>query len=174
MTHADRPTAAARSRGKLSTTLGLTAAFLVVEVVGAVWTGSLGLLAAAGHMLADVGGLALALFAIWIGGRPPTPAKTYGYYRVEILAAFVNALVLLAVAGAVLVEAYQRLRTPPDVLGGPMLVIALVGLAANLGCAWLLRELHEVLHARFGIDHTTIQLETEPPAVLRIQGPTAV
>jgi cobalt-zinc-cadmium efflux system protein len=300
MTHGERSTAAARSRGRLLTTLGVTAAFLVVEVLGAVWTGSLALLADAGHMLTDVGGLALALFAIWIAGRPPTPAKSYGYYRAEILAALVNALVLLAVAAAILVEAYRRLRAPPDVLGGPMLAIAVVGLVANLGCAWLLhadagtslnvrgaylhvlgdalssvgvvgaaavvvatgwtvadplasvaialiivprtwgllrqavnvllegtpthldlgeieaairrvpgvrrvhdlhvwtltsgreamsahvvvedvgasdrllRELHAVLHARFGIDHTTIQLETEPPAVLRIRGPTAV
>src|SRR5437016_3263608 len=231
---------------------------------------------------------------------PPTPAKTYGYYRAEILAALVNALVLLVVAGAVLVEAYRRLRAPPDVLGGPMLAVAVVGLAANLGCAWLLhadaatslnvrgaylhvlsdalasvgvvaaalvvvatgwtladplasvaialiiaprtwgllkqavnvllegtpthldlaeieaaivrvpgvrrvhdlhvwtltsgreamsahvivtdvgesdrllRQLHEVLHARFGIDHTTIQLEMEPTVVLRIQGSNPV
>src|SRR5437660_2684668 len=132
MTHADRPTAAARSRGRLRTTLGLTAAFLVVEVLGALFTGSLALLADAGHMLTDVGGLALALFAIWIAARPPTPAKTYGYYRAEILAALVNALLLLAVAGVILVEAYQRLRAPREVLGGPMLAIALAGLAANL------------------------------------------
>jgi len=300
MAHAHRPTAAARSRPRLLTTLGLTAAFLVVEVLGALFTGSLALLADAGHMLTDVGGLALALFAIWIASRPPTPAKTYGYYRAEILAALVNALVLLVVAGAVLVEAYRRLRAPPDVLGGPMLAVAVVGLAANLGCAWLLhadaatslnvrgaylhvlsdalasvgvvaaalvvvatgwtladplasvaialiiaprtwgllkqavnvllegtpthldlaeieaaivrvpgvrrvhdlhvwtltsgreamsahvivtdvgqsdrllRQLHEVLHARFGIDHTTIQLEMEPTVVLRIQGSNPV
>src|SRR5205814_1800007 len=93
MAHADRPTAAARSRGRLLTTLGLTAAFLVVEVLGALFTGSLALLADAGHMLTDVGALALALFAIWVAARPPTPAKTYGYYRAEILAALVNALV---------------------------------------------------------------------------------
>src|SRR2546426_1032559 len=213
MAHPDRPTAAARSRDRLVTALGLTAAFFVVEVLGALWTGSLALLADAGHMLTDVGGTALALFAIWIAGRPPTPAKTYGYYRAEILAALVNALVLLVVAGAILVEAYRRLWAPPEVLGGPMLAIAVVGLAVNLGCAWLLhapgvrrvhdlhvwtltsgreamsahvvvvdvgesdrllRELHEVLHAWFGIDHTTIQLETAPPAVLRIQGPNPV
>src|SRR2546422_7156476 len=78
MAHAHRPTAAARSRPRLLTTLGLTAAFLVVEVLGALFTGSLALLADAGHMLTDVGGLALALFAIWIASRPPTPAKTYG------------------------------------------------------------------------------------------------
>src|SRR5207249_4557059 len=85
---------------------------------------SLALLADAGHMLTDVGGIALALFAIWIASRPPTPAKTYSYYRAEILAALVNALVLLVVAGADLVEAYRRLRAPPDVLGGPMLAVA--------------------------------------------------
>src|SRR5947208_11809423 len=133
-----RPTAAARSRGRLTATLVLTVMFLLVEVVGALWTGSLALLADAGHMLTDVGGLGLALFAIWVASRPPTPAKTYGYYRAEILAALVNALVLLVVAGGILVEAYRRLRAPPDVLGGPMLAVAVVGLAANLGCAWLL------------------------------------
>src|SRR5881396_2836598 len=127
MAHADRPTAAARSRGRLLTTLGLTAAFLVVEVLGALFTGSLALLADAGHMLTDVGALALALFAIWVAARPPTPAKTYGYYRAEILAALVNAIVLLVVAGGILVETYRRLLAPPEILGGPMLVVALLG-----------------------------------------------
>src|SRR5207247_6038798 len=123
MAHDHRETAASRSKGTLVATLALTGAYLVVEVVGALLSGSLALLADAGHMLTDVGGLALALFAIWIASRPPTPAKTYGYYRAEILAALVNALVLLVVAGAVLVEAYRRLRAPPDVLGGPMLAV---------------------------------------------------
>src|SRR2546429_7900273 len=82
-----RPTAAARSRGRLTATLVLTVTFLLVEVVGALWTGSLALLADAGHMLTDVGGLGLALFAIWVASRPPTPAKTDGYYRAEIPAA---------------------------------------------------------------------------------------
>ena len=135
-----RSTAAARSRGALTATLALTAGFLVVEVLGALWTGSLALLADAGHMLTDAGGLALALFAIWVAARPPTPAKTYGYYRAEILAALVNALVLLAVAGGLLVEAYRRILAPPAVLGGPMLVIAGLGLGVNLVCAWLLHQ----------------------------------
>jgi len=121
MAPAHRPTAAARSRGKLAAALGLTLAFLVVEVAGAWWTGSLALLADAGHMLTDAGGLALALFAIWVAGRPPTPEKTYGYYRAEILAALVNGLVLLAVAAGILWEAYRRLLAPPAVLGAPML-----------------------------------------------------
>src|SRR2546428_1059927 len=116
MAHPHRPTAAARSRPRLLTTLGLTAAFLVVEVLGALFTGSLALLADAGHMLTDVGGLALALFAIWIASRPPTPPKTHGYYPAQILAAPVNALVLLLLARAVLVEAHPRLPAPPDLL----------------------------------------------------------
>jgi cobalt-zinc-cadmium efflux system protein len=294
-----RQTAAARSRGRLTATLVLTCGFLLVEVVGAWWSGSLALLADAGHMLADAAGLGLGLFAIWIAGRPPTPAKTYGYYRAEILAALVNAIVLLVIAGGILFETYRRMLAPPAVLGGPMLVVAAAGLAVNLVCAWLLHDdaaaslnvraaylevlgdalsslgvvaaaatvivtgwhladplvsgaialvivprtwrllrqavnvllegtpahldlaeieeamrrvpgvrrvhdlhvwtltsgreamsahavvddvrdserlletLHAVLHARFGIDHTTIQLETEPRAVLRIQGPTS-
>src|SRR5918993_3297106 len=108
--HNDRRTAAARSRPLLVTTLALTAGFLVVELVAALWTGSLALLADAGHMFTDVGGLALALFASWIASRPPTPAKTYGYYRAEILAALVNAVVLLMVAGGIFYEAWQRIR----------------------------------------------------------------
>jgi len=111
--HAHRQTAGARSRGRLTATLVLTCGFLVVEVAGALWSGSLALLADAGHMLADAGGLALALFAIWIAGRPPTPAKTYGYYRVEILAAFTNSVVLIAVSLLILYEAWERLRNPP-------------------------------------------------------------
>jgi cobalt-zinc-cadmium efflux system protein len=298
--HGHGHTAAARSRPVLGGTLALTGAFIVVEAVAGFWTGSLALLADAGHMLTDAGGLALALFAIWVAGRPPTPAKTYGYYRAEILAAVVNALVLLGVAVAVLVEAWERFRNPTPLLATPMLVVAALGLAINLVCAWLLRRgaadsltvraaylevvsdalssvgvvaaaivvmltgwtgadaivsagialfivprtwallrqavnvllegtpahlelgeieqamlavpgvrgihdlhvwtltsgreamsahvfvedvgqsdrlldaLHAVLHARFGIDHTTVQLETEPPAVLQIKGPNPV
>jgi cobalt-zinc-cadmium efflux system protein len=138
MTHAHRSTAAGRSRGALTATLALTGGVLLVEVAGALWTGSLALAADAVHMFADVGGLALALFAIWVASRPPTPLKTYGYYRAEILAALVNALVLLVVAGGILVEAYRRILDPAPVLGGPMLVIAGVGLVANLLGAWLL------------------------------------
>ena len=104
----DRATAAARSRPVLALTLTLTCAFMLVELVAGFWTGSLALLADAGHMLTDAGALGLALFATWIAARPPTPAKTYGYYRAEILAALVNALLLLVVAGAILSEAWQR------------------------------------------------------------------
>ena len=299
MTHAHRETAAARSRGALVAARTLTGGYMVVELVGAFVTGSLALLADAAHMLTDAGGLALALFAIWIAARPPTPAKTYGYYRAEILAALVNAVILLGLAVAILIEAWDRLVHPRGLLGGPMLAIGALGFIVNLVGAWLLHRdaehslnvraaylevlsdavsslgvllaagvvlltgwtpadalvsvgialfivprtwrllrqavnvllegvpahldlsaieeamtqvegvrrvhdlhvwtltsgreamsahvvvhdvreserlldaLHAVVHTRFGIDHTTIQLETEPPAVLQIKAPTS-
>ena len=144
-----RTTAAARSRGALVTTLGLTVAFMVVEFAAGLWTGSLALVADAGHMLTDAGALALALFASWVAARPPTPAKTYGYYRAEILAALVNAVVLLVVAGVVLYEAWRRILAPPAVLGVPMAVVAAAGLAVNMAGAWLLhRGARESLNVR--------------------------
>jgi len=144
-----RTTAAARSRGALFTTLGLTVTFMLIEFAAGLWTGSLALVADAGHMLTDAGALALALFASWIAARPPTPAKTYGYYRAEILAALVNAVVLLAVAGVVLYEAWRRIVAPAPVLGVPMAMVAAVGLAVNVTGAWLLhRGAHESLNVR--------------------------
>jgi cobalt-zinc-cadmium efflux system protein len=149
MPHAHRETAASRSRGALVAALGLTGGYMVVELIGAYLTGSLALFADAAHMLADVGGLALALFATWIASRPPTPAKTYGYYRAEILAALLNALVLLAVATAVLLEAWERFFHPRPVAGGPMLAIGGLGLVVNLVGAWLLhRDAEHSLNVR--------------------------
>ncbi|MBI1848059.1 MAG: cation transporter [Candidatus Rokubacteria bacterium] len=138
--HAHRETAAARSRGTLVLTLALTAGVSVVEGAGAWWTGSLALAAEAAHMLTDAAGLGLALFAIWVAARPATPAKTFGYYRAEILAALVNAVVLLGVAALILLEAWARIVTPHRVQGGPMLAIAALGLAVNVACARLLRR----------------------------------
>lgn len=135
----DAQTATGRHRRALLWALGLTGGFFLIEVAGALWTGSLALLADAGHMLTDVGGLGLALFATWFAARPPTPEKTYGYYRVEILAAVVNALVLLAISLLILYEAYRRFLSPPAVLGAPMLVVAVAGLGVNLAGMWLLR-----------------------------------
>lgn len=140
--HAHRPhergTAAGNYLGRLAWTLALTSTVLLVEVLGGFWTGSLALLADAGHMLTDVGGLVLSLLAVWFARRPPSASNTYGYYRMEILAALANGLVLFAVAAVVLYEAYRRILAPPDVLAGPMLAIAMVGLGANLGGMWLL------------------------------------
>lgn len=145
MAHGAHATAAGRSRGVLAITLVLTGGFMLVELIGGLITGSLALLADAGHMFTDTAGLALALFAIWAAARPPTPAKTYGYYRAEILAALVNALILLVVAGVILVEAYARLRVPRDVQAFPMLVVAAVGLGVNLVSARLLH--HDAEHS---------------------------
>jgi cobalt-zinc-cadmium efflux system protein len=137
--HREVGTAAGRHLGRLAWTLALTASFVVVEVVGGLWTGSLALLADAGHMLADVGGLMLSLLAVWFARRPPSPRNTYGYLRLEILAALANGVVLLVVAGAILLEAYRRLHEPVAILTGPMLAIAVVGLGVNLIGILLLR-----------------------------------
>ena len=142
-------TAGAASWHRLALTLVLTGLVMLVELIGGFWTGSLALLADAAHMLTDVAGLGLALFAIWIAHRPPTPAKTYGYYRAEILAALVNALILFAVAGGILTEAWRRWRAPGDVLAGPMAAVAALGLGVNLLSAALLhRGAHESLNVR--------------------------
>ena len=139
MSHA-HPSSAAAHRGRLLAVLLLSLGVLVAEVVGGLLTGSLALLADAGHMVADVAGLSLALLAVWFGGRPATPGRTFGWYRAEILAAVVNAVLLLGVAGLVLVEAWRRLREPPEVAAVATLVVAVAGLAANATSLLLLRR----------------------------------
>jgi cobalt-zinc-cadmium efflux system protein len=136
--HRKAPTATGTQTGRLIWALGLNAGFLVIEVIGGLWTGSLALLADAGHMLTDVGGVSLSLLALSFARKPPTPAHTYGYLRMEILAALANGVVLVGVAGFILYEAYRRLWAPPEILVGPMLVIAILGLGANLAGMWLL------------------------------------
>ncbi len=131
-THQHGPSAAAAGRTRLRIVFGLVVGFLVVELVGSVLTNSLALLADAGHMLTDAVGVGLALLAIRVAARPATPAMSYGYYRLEILAAAVNAVLLFGVAAFVLYEAFQRFGQPPEVIGAPMLVIAVIGLAINL------------------------------------------
>ena len=121
-------------------------AFFVVQLVAAFWTNSLALLSDAGHMLTDVIGLGMALAAIQLATRfaerPRTTRSThtFGLYRLEILAAFVNALLLFGVAIWVVIEAIRRLGDEPEVLGAPMLVVAVLGLVANLVAFLLLRE----------------------------------
>lgn len=136
--HARPATVSSAHRGRLAAAFAITAAYLVVEVVGAMFTGSLALLADAGHMFTDAAGLGLALVAIWFAGRAPTMRRTFGWYRAEILAAVANAVVLLGLAGYILLEAWQRLREPAAVSSGPMLVIAVVGLVANAASLKLL------------------------------------
>jgi len=124
--------ATGRHRRALWMTFALTFSYFLVEVVGGIVTNSLALLADAAHMLTDAGGLGLALFAAWIAQKPATPTRTYGYYRVEILAALLNAVVLFLVSFYILYEAYQRFLHPPPVASVPMLAIAGIGLAVNL------------------------------------------
>lgn len=130
----------ARNRRVLWITFGLTFTYFFVEVVGGIVTNSLALLADAAHMLTDVGGLGLALFAAWMSMKPATPAKTFGYYRVEILAALTNAVVLFLISFYILYEAYARFREPPEVSSLPMMAVAGVGLIVNLIGIWLLRR----------------------------------
>jgi cation diffusion facilitator family transporter len=130
-THAPA-TASAGQRRRLAVVLCLTLAVLVVEAVGAVLTGSLALLADAGHMATDAAGIALALSAVTLAQRPAAGRRTFGWQRLEILAAVANGLLLLGVAGYVLVHAVRRIGHPPDIHAGPMLLIAGIGLAVNL------------------------------------------
>jgi len=133
-----------RGRRRLLFVLVLTAAYMLAEAAGGWWTGSLALLADAGHMLADVAGLALALVAARFGARPASPTKTFGYYRLEILAAFTNGVALAAVSLFILYDAYTRWLTPPEIkLGGLMTGVAAGGLLVNLVCAWALHGDHQ-------------------------------
>jgi cobalt-zinc-cadmium efflux system protein len=135
---------AAGSRRRLLVVLILTAAYMLAEFAGGWLTGSLSLLADAGHMLADVAGIALALMAAWFSARPANPSKTYGYYRLEILAAFANGVVLVLVSLRILYEAYERWSEPPAITrGGLMVAVAAGGLLTNIVCAWMLHGEHE-------------------------------
>ncbi len=131
--------APATNKRRLAIVLGLTSVYLLAEVVGGLLTHSLALLADAGHMLTDVAGLGLALLAVRFAERPATPERTYGFYRVEILAALVNAVVLIGISVFILVEAVKRFRNPPDVASLPMLLVAAVGLVVNLAGVWVMR-----------------------------------
>jgi len=117
---------------RLWVVLGLTGAFMVLEAVGGWLSGSLALLADAGHMLTDVGALGLSLVTAWIAQRPADDTKTYGYLRWEILAALVNGAALFMIAGWVVVEAIERLQHPAPIRTGLFLAVAAAGLAANL------------------------------------------
>lgn len=130
----------AKNRRSLWVVFGLTFTYFLVEVVGGIVTNSLALLADAAHMLTDVGGLGLALFAAWMSSKPATPGRTYGYYRVEILAALTNAVVLFLMSFFILYEAYRRFQEPPEVSSMPMMVVAGVGFIVNVIGILMLRK----------------------------------
>jgi cobalt-zinc-cadmium efflux system protein len=127
---------------RLKIALGLTAGFMLVEVVGGIWSGSLALLADAGHMLTDALALALALWARHQTLRPADSRRSYGYHRMPVLAAFVNGLTLLAIVAWIGVEAVQRLLAPPPVAGELMLGVAVAGLLVNIIAFVVLRGAH--------------------------------
>jgi len=126
------PAVGSSTRARLTIALAIAGVILVVEVIGAVISGSLALLADAGHMLTDVAGLALAVLAATLSARPATSRRTWGYRRAEVLAAAAQAAVLLAVGVYVLIEGIRRLLEPPDVASGVMVVFGVVGLVGNV------------------------------------------
>jgi cobalt-zinc-cadmium efflux system protein len=128
----------AGSKRALKLTLALTGVFTVIEVVGGLLTGSLALLADAAHMLSDNVSLGIALFAVWLAGRPAGPSRTFGYRRAEILAALFNGVTLVALSIWIFIEAFRRFDQPPEVDAGPMLAIAVGGLVINLIAARIL------------------------------------
>ncbi len=129
--------------------LVVTSAFMVAEVVGGLLAGSLALLADAGHMFTDAGSLALSLLAMRMAQRPPSPEKTFGYVRMEILAALVNGATLLFIAVLIVAEAWDRWRDPVAVDAPVMLVVAGLGLLVNIVGALLLHaHAHENLNVR--------------------------
>jgi cobalt-zinc-cadmium efflux system protein len=133
--HRDR---AASQTAALRLALVLTALFFVAEVAGGWLSNSLALLADAGHMLTDVGALALSLFVAWFSRQPGRPEKTYGYLRWEILAALMNGAALLLISVWIALEAVGRFRSPEPLAGGVMLGVATAGLAVNGAAAWIL------------------------------------
>jgi len=143
----------------LAFVFALTTAFLAVEVVGGLLTGSLALLADAGHMASDAVSLGLALFAVWLAERPATPRRSFGYKRAEILAALANGVTLVAISIWIFVEAFARLQDPPPILGGWMMAVAVIGLAINVtGALVLSRSGGESLNVEGALRHVMADL----------------
>ena len=147
------------SRRALLLVLALTVTFTIVEVVGGLLTGSLALLADAGHMVSDVFAVGLALAALTLARRPSSARRSFGFQRAEILAAFVNGLALVVVSGWITSEALRRFDDPPEIRGGWMLAVAAVGLAVNAGAAVILaRSGRESLNVEAAFRHVLADL----------------
>lgn len=157
--HHDHSHGAGAGKGALTFVFLLTAVFLVLEVVGGLLTGSLALLADAGHMASDAVSLGLALFAVWLAERPATPKRSFGYKRAEILAALANGVTLVAVSVWIFIEAFRRLQDPEPILGGWMMAVAVVGLAVNVaGAVVLSRSGGESLNVEGALRHVLADL----------------
>ncbi|SEM66329.1 cobalt-zinc-cadmium efflux system protein [Loktanella fryxellensis] len=155
--HSHAPTVSDANARKVLVSFCLIFAFMLVEVVGGLMSGSLALLADAGHMLTDAAALSLAYAAFVMGRRQADGRRTYGYLRFEVIAGFVNALSLFAIVGWILVEAVARLRDPGPVLAGPMMLVAVGGLIVNLVVLWIM--------TRGDTDHVNIR-----GAILHVAG----
>lgn len=124
---------------KLKLVLLLISSYTIVEFISGLLTGSLALIADAGHMLADAGGLTLALFAINFSSKPATPQRTYGFYRIEILAALANSAVLILVSIYIIYDAYERIIEPPQIKGTAVIIVGTIGLVVNLVGMYILK-----------------------------------
>ena len=138
--HGGPATATGRYRRALIAVMGLSALIAVAEIIGALITGSLVLLADAAHMAADTAGVGLSLLAVYFASRPPTARRTFGYARAEILAAMANAVLLFGLAAYIIVDAIRRLMSPPSVESGLVIVFGVVALGANAVSLMLLRR----------------------------------
>jgi cobalt-zinc-cadmium efflux system protein len=116
---------------KLKIVLSLSSSYFAAAVITVIFTGSLALLSEAGHILADIGGLALALFAVNYTRKPATPQRTYGFYRMEILASLVNSVVLVLLSVYILYEGFRRILEPPEIQSSPIIIVAVIGLIVN-------------------------------------------
>ncbi|ASU85090.1 cation transporter [Nocardiopsis gilva YIM 90087] len=133
-------TAGAANRGRLTVVLGMMLSVAVIQVIGAMTTGSLALLADAGHTVADSFGVALALVAVWIAARPPSLKRTFGFQRAEVLAAAINALVLMGLCTFIVIEAIDRLTNPRPVAGLGVVAVAAFSLVMNVVALFMLRS----------------------------------
>jgi cobalt-zinc-cadmium efflux system protein len=162
--HAPAPVAAGERRALLIALL-LTAIFAAIEALGGWWAGSLALLSDAGHMATDVAALSIALIAQRLAQRPPSRRASYGYARAEVLAAFINALIMLGVVVAIAIEAARRLLAPTPVAGGIVILVAAAGLTVNLVCAWLLSA-GRSLNSRAALLHVLSDLAGSAAALI--------
>ena len=126
------------SKRRLTLVMTITAVFMFIELAGGLIANSLALIADSAHMLTDVAALGLSLFVLWFSRRPARPQKTYGYLRLEILAALINGVALVVISALIFWQAYQRLLAPEPVAGNLMLGVAVAGMLVNLVAAWLL------------------------------------
>jgi len=139
-THSHAPSSQDGNAKRLTLAFGVTAAFMIIEVIGGLVSGSLALLADAGHMLTDAAALLFALLAVVFARRPPSQGRTFGWLRLTTLAAFVNAIALVLITILIVWEAIQRFRYPQPVAGVTMMVVAVAGLIANILAFWILHR----------------------------------